>query len=142
MWDQQNTNLYILPSNQHTMSYGCHPAVAGLCDCDWKTFGKRRDEFVQCNCCADLWKKYPEGTDWKNTEQIAIENDALEVIALLQKGDIRPAFSIIVERNMLWRSSCLFALFQTWLPLLSEKSELVTEIGDLLEICSSRIAPR
>jgi hypothetical protein len=41
------------------MSYGCHPATGGACDCDWETDATGHDHFVQCQECAGLWMNDP-----------------------------------------------------------------------------------
>jgi hypothetical protein len=137
LWEDEEA-----PSVDYDHGWGSHPAAHGLCDCDWKTYGRRRDVFVQCSCCAELWKKYPAGSAWEETEQEALRNDSAEALAALNRGEMTLALEIVLKRHLLWRSPVLQKLFREWVPQLMEREDVYESMGGLLEMCAARVAPR
>jgi hypothetical protein len=144
LWDEEPDAAWEYEEAEEADGNGglSHPAAHGLCDCDWKTFGRRRDEFVQCVCCKELWKKYPAGSDWEETEREALRSDSAEALVALNNGEMARALEIVLERHLLWRSPVLQKLFQEWVPQLMEREDMYESMGGLLEMCAARVAPR
>lgn len=119
------------------MSYGCHPATGGACDCDWDTDERGHDYFVQCDRCAELWEKFP-AAEWGCAEG-SIEEDSDKVLRILNEGDLEGALSKVVELGLLHASPVLRELFQQWLPVLLDDPDVVKMMGGTLRACADSL---
>jgi hypothetical protein len=131
------------------MPYGCHPATGGVCGCDWETDERGRDYFVQCDVCADLWEKQPDG-DW-GYDDMTVQEDCAAVLRMLDDVDAAPeesseqrqalgaAVAKALELGLLERSGNIRLLFQEWLPRLMADEKIMADMGGVLSSCAEAV---